>query len=389
MAFDPSCVPSNASSLPCPSSWENTISAPAKVNLFFQTFPKEPRSPGLHEIRSLIAPCTLTDTIQVKVSWLQGDRFSVRIRLTDPTTDLPLGPENLLWQAASAWWEAWRKKLPSQTDPVIAPQIDLTLTKKIPWAAGLGGGSSDAAALLRALQSQAAHPLPEEEMQGSICPSLGSDVYPAYLGQLLAVEGTGHRIASLYTFSPDVTPPSCLLLTFPNIHFSTPLFYRKFDALGESLGGHLGEHLGGHLVELEERKSPLSNSFAPLSLAAFPAQADLVQEIASFAKSVGLACRSGRDIWHYLDALTHDLPVQEKNLDESFSLPEIFLPRGFWQGLWNQGDLYCDLSGTGPTIFLLYPPRLAQAMARLAARLQEMAARRKVEMGVHWTKLIL
>lgn len=377
-----------------PKSWdfEESILAPAKLNLFFQTFPNEPGSSGLHRVRSLIAPCSLTDTIQVKVNWHQGASFSVRIRLADPSPDhlsdsgnsidsghsrasephqgpdLPLGPENLLWQAAAAWWEAWQGK-----QGTFAPQIDLILSKNIPWAAGLGGGSSDAAALLRILQTQLPYPVSEEKMARNICPDLGSDVYPAYLRQMLAVDDTGHRIASLYAFSQPILPPSCLLLTFPDIHFSTPLFYGKLDALAERGGAD----------------ALLSNSFAPLSLEAFPPLAKLLQELIAFAKEESLTCRSGRDFWQYLQAQSHHLLVREKILDESWTLPEISLSQDFWSGLWDQGDLYLDLSGTGPTIFLLYAPRHGEAIARLAAHLQELAARLQVKMGIHWTQLLL
>lgn len=388
-------IPSNmAPDLDAPKSWdfEEFISAPAKVNLFFQTFPKEPGSLGLHQVRSLIAPCSLTDTIQVKVSWHQGTPFSVRIRLADQNADhlldsghcvnsdhsraseppqgpdLPLGPDNLLWQAAAAWWEAWQGERDT-----FAPHIDLTLAKNIPWAAGLGGGSSDAAALLRILQTQLPYPVSEEKMARNICPDLGSDVYPAYLRQMLAVDDTGHRIASLYAFSPPILSPSCLLLTFPDIHFSTPLFYKDFDALAKQEG----------------TDSLLSNSFAPLSLVAFPPQTKLLQELATFTKEESLTCRSGRDLWQYLQTQANHLPVREKILDRSWSLPEISLSQDFWPRLWDQGDLYVDLSGTGPTIFLLYPPWHAEPIARLAAHLQEVAARLQVKMKIHWTQLLL
>lgn len=414
VSSDPaSALPSNLATDPAvpadPKTWdfETLILAPAKVNLFFQTFPKEPGSKDLHQVRSVIAPCSLADRIQVKVSWHQGPHFSVRISLADPGPNLPLGPDNLLWKAASAWWEAWRSE---QSD--FAPQIDLTLAKNIPWAAGLGGGSSDAAALLRVLQAQAAHPVSEEKMARIICPALGSDVYPAYLGQMLAVGGTGHSIENLYVFPPHFLPPSCLLLTFPDIHFSTPLFYGKLDTLGapkaRDKAGGTAEMKGAKWAKRAKwakwakgtkwamgakgakgAEGLFSNSFGPLALATFPAQAKLIQELFEFTKEEDLVCRSGRDLQHHLLLRSQDLPIQKKALDKSFSLPERTLAQDFWPGLWKEGDLYVDLSGTGPTMFLLYPPRLDQAMIRLATRLQTVATKEEIKMKMHWTKLIL
>jgi len=108
--------------------------APAKLNLFLRVLDR--RDDGYHDISSLILPLTLADGVQV--------RRSERLVLTvvgECAADVPRREENLVVRAARVLAEALG----------IEPAASLLLSKRIPVAAGLGGGSADAAATLRAL----------------------------------------------------------------------------------------------------------------------------------------------------------------------------------------------------------------------------------------------
>jgi 4-diphosphocytidyl-2-C-methyl-D-erythritol kinase len=108
--------------------------APAKLNLFLRVLGR--RGDGYHDLRSLIVPLTLADGVQAR----RSDRLVLTV-VGECAADVPRREENLVVRAARALAEAVG----------IEPGASLLLSKRIPVAAGLGGGSADAAATLRAL----------------------------------------------------------------------------------------------------------------------------------------------------------------------------------------------------------------------------------------------
>ncbi|HYZ11283.1 MAG TPA: 4-(cytidine 5'-diphospho)-2-C-methyl-D-erythritol kinase [Actinomycetota bacterium] len=108
--------------------------APAKLNLFLRVLGR--REDGYHDIRSLIVPLTLADGVQAR----RAERLLLTV-VGECAADVPRREDNLVVRAARALAEAEGRE----------PAAELLLTKQIPVAAGLGGGSADAAAALRAL----------------------------------------------------------------------------------------------------------------------------------------------------------------------------------------------------------------------------------------------
>lgn len=133
------------------------IAAPAKTNLWLRILGK--REDGFHEIDTRMVKLGLEDVLWLK--WRDDD--TVVLRCSDPA--LPDGEENLVVRAVRA--------LERHTGKVFSLSIDLE--KRIPSGAGLGGGSSDAAAVLRALNTMASLFLPEEEL-AAVGASIGSDI---------------------------------------------------------------------------------------------------------------------------------------------------------------------------------------------------------------------
>ncbi len=176
---------------------------PAKVNLYLQVLGR--RADGYHDLVTVMQPLSLADELTVTPG---GDA----IRLTCDHPDLACGPENLVYGAALGFQEAAGIK--------VAAHLDLR--KRIPVAAGLGGGSSDAAGALKALNHLYGSPLAETQLQ-VLAAGLGADV-PFFLGQGPAVgRGTGTEL------SPMALPPYHYLLLNPGVSLSTRWVYENLD----------------------------------------------------------------------------------------------------------------------------------------------------------------
>lgn len=176
----------------------------AKLNLVLHV--GHPREDGLHPICSLIASVDLADELTAEPSESGGDRV-----------DCPGVPGDNL--AARALAE-FRSRAGAELPP-LAVRID----KRIPVAAGLGGGSADAAALLRIANELAGEPLGREELL-RLAAGLGSDV-PAQLDPRHAlVQGTGERIER-------VSPPPFAAVLIPDAAgLSTAAVYAELDRRG-------------------------------------------------------------------------------------------------------------------------------------------------------------
>lgn len=187
--------------------------APAKLNLDLHVDP--PREDGFHPIRSHFVTIGLADTVHLELDLPTQD---ARLHFRCDVAELQ-GDDNLCVRAAELFDEHFG--LP-------ADHVALRLEKRIPVGGGLGGGSSDAAAVLRLLGDAAGVPV---EKLRPLAEQLGSDV-PFFL--------SGHRSA-LCTGRGEIvepTPPPTqkyAVLLLPGIHVPTPAVYRGFDDLGGEL----------------------------------------------------------------------------------------------------------------------------------------------------------
>lgn len=172
----------------------------AKVNLHLQVVGT--RGDGYHELRTVFQTVDLADELTVE---LGGTSERAGVRLTVEGADLSAGPDNLAHRAAARFLERW------------APDrgVALTLRKRIPMGAGLGGGSSNAAAVLRALQRALGEPAPAAELW-LLARELGADVPYFLVGGTALGMGRGDEILPL----PDL-PERQLWLVLPPIHVST------------------------------------------------------------------------------------------------------------------------------------------------------------------------
>ena len=184
------------------------VQARAKLNLTLDVLGKRPD--GYHDLRMIMQSVELADAITL--AWNDAGELRVRTSLHF----LPNNEKNLAAQAALRWWEARGR----------APQgLDIAIDKKIPVCAGLAGGSSDAAAVLRALNGMEDAPLPPEKV-AEIGGLVGSDVPYCVLGGTALAEGRGEILTPL----PPL--PRCwAVLCKPEFSISTPALFARIDSV--------------------------------------------------------------------------------------------------------------------------------------------------------------
>ena len=175
----------------------------AKLNLTLEVGEKRPD--GYHELVSVMTSATLHDTVTVE----KADT----ITLLCDRTDLPTDGRNLAVKAAGAFFETTG----------INGGCHITLKKRIPSEAGLGGGSSDAAAVLRALRNLYVPDMPTEELE-SIGAQVGSDVPYCVRGGTVLCRGRGEQMTTL----PGM-PPCWYVIVKPEEAFSTGKMYGEID----------------------------------------------------------------------------------------------------------------------------------------------------------------
>ena len=178
----------------------------AKVNLTLDVLGKRPD--GYHDLKSVMQTISLRDDITIDMG--TGEPW----RLECDREGIPCDERNLAWKAAKLYLDTIHQ------DP---EGLRIHIQKRIPSQAGLGGGSADAAAVLRALNRHYGEPLSIAALAelGSL---VGSDVPFCTLCGTALVEGRGERLRKL----PDL--PDCVFVVCkPEFSASTPELYRKLD----------------------------------------------------------------------------------------------------------------------------------------------------------------
>jgi 4-diphosphocytidyl-2-C-methyl-D-erythritol kinase len=220
---------------------------PAKVNLYLRVVGR--RADGYHDLVTVMQPLTLADELILR-------REGGGLSLECDHPELSPGEDNLIWRAARAFEEATGCKL----------GVHLALRKQIPLAAGLGGGSSDAAGTLLALNRLYGQPLTMEQLH-QLAGRLGADV-PFFLYRRPAVaRGIGTEL------TPLTLKPYSYLLANPGLPLSTRWVYENLDR----------EHLPGlPAVEAWDPEHPerwVRNDLGTVALGRFPELADLLTQL--------------------------------------------------------------------------------------------------------------
>ena len=178
----------------------------AKLNLTLDVLGK--REDGYHDLRSVMQSISLRDDVEIDIGtgkpWnLQCDK-----------EEIPCDESNLAWKAAKLYFDTIGK------DP---DGLEIRITKRIPVGAGLGGGSADAAAVLRALNSHYGYPLSIPAL-AELGGMIGSDVPFCVIGGTALVEGRGERLQKL-----PAIPDCVFVICKPEFSISTAELYAKLD----------------------------------------------------------------------------------------------------------------------------------------------------------------
>ena len=192
--------------------------SPCKVNLLLNILGRRPD--GFHELETLMHPVPLYD----ELSFARGPQ---RIQLTCNDASLPTDSRNLVYRAAELFLEKAQ----------LREGVQLHLEKRVPLAAGLGGGSANAAVTLVGLNELFANPLSQEQLV-PLAATLGSDV-PFFLQDKPALAtGRGEKISSLEFF--PVLAGTALVLVHPGFGIASAWAYQQLQRFPAAVNGQPG-----------------------------------------------------------------------------------------------------------------------------------------------------
>ncbi|MBI3752575.1 MAG: 4-(cytidine 5'-diphospho)-2-C-methyl-D-erythritol kinase [Deltaproteobacteria bacterium] len=260
------------------------VLSPAKINLFLKVLKK--REDGYHDIVSIMQPISLYDEIILKIE--KGKGISVECN----NKSIPCDKTNLVYRAAEVFFRSAR----------IKRNLSIKIKKNIPVAAGLGGGSSNAAAALKALNEITSVCLSQEKLM-EMAAGLGSDVPFFILGKPCLASGRGEIL------EPVNLPQFWYILINPGFPVSTQWAYQNLN-----------------LTKMEE-------------------------DISIAILKVSAACRAGR--WDNPAALQGVLinDLEEATIRKHPEIQEIKTL------LIDFGATGALMSGSGPTVFGIFPDK--------------------------------
>ncbi len=267
-----------------------------KINLYLDVTEKRPD--GYHSVRSIMHAVGLYDIITVRTA--ESRETDIRLFITGEDI-LPTGNKNLAYRAAELYL----------LRSGITASVRINIEKHIPVSAGLAGGSTDAAATLRALNRIYGHFT--ERALSELSAELGSDVPFCLVGGTALCEGRGEIITRL--------PSPCalnLVIAISDEHVSTPLAYSALDALYSDFDGTRslsgGEQLSRQLEAIENGKAntdALYNVFEEAILPDFPGARELKSRLISLGARTALMSGSGPSVFGIFDTFDEALKVKE------------------------------------------------------------------------------
>jgi 4-diphosphocytidyl-2-C-methyl-D-erythritol kinase len=292
--------------------------APAKLNLTLAVVGRRPD--GFHDLHSVMVPLELADRLALAPAF--GPADTLHVTMPDGRSAADLGPpeRNLVLRAIAAARQTLRQRGAEAPLPALAVRLE----KRIPVAAGLAGGSSDAAAAINGSFEAWGIKLADEGLAdadvAAAGAAVGSDVPFFFAGGWALVEGRGERVTPLR--APTGTPPGVLLVT-PALAVPTPDVFRAY-----------------------------ASGARPTGRAALATSQHLAGELAAGLSAARLAERAG------LLAVANDLVPATAAL-----LPELVT---FRRRLGRLLGRSVGQSGSGPTLWVLYPSAGAAAEAKTA-----------------------
>lgn len=250
------------------------VKAPAKINLALDVLHKRPD--GYHEVEMIMTTIDLAD--RVELSLLNQDE----IHITSHNRYVPDDQRNLAYQAAQLL----------KTRFNVKEGVTISIEKQIPVAAGLAGGSSDAAAALRGLNKLWKLGLTMEEL-AEIGSEIGSDVSFCVYGGTALATGRGEIITEL------PAPPTCwVILAKPFIGVSTAEVYRRLDLTGSLHRPDIGEMIAAiKNNSYQQVCENVSNVLEEVTLHLHPEVAQIKDQMKRFGADAVLMSGSGPTVF--------------------------------------------------------------------------------------------
>ncbi len=254
---------------------EKQMKAMAKINLGLDVLGR--RADGYHELRMVMQSVRLYDRLTLRESAKPGIRLSTNLRF------LPTGPENLVCRAAQLMTDEFG----------IREGLDISLYKFIPVSAGLGGGSSDAAAVLVGMNQMYHLGLSTGELMERGL-KLGADVPFCVLRRTALAEGVGEKLTPL-----ENAPRACVLLAKPPVHVSTRSVYEELDR-----SAHEAPHpdIDGQLQairdqDLKKMASLMGNVLESVTIPAFPEIRQIKEQMIELGAAGAMMSGSGPTVF--------------------------------------------------------------------------------------------
>ncbi|HLP16398.1 MAG TPA: 4-(cytidine 5'-diphospho)-2-C-methyl-D-erythritol kinase [Bacteroidota bacterium] len=249
------------------------LQAYAKINLGLRIIERRPD--GFHAIETIFHRISLADELTIEPT-----QRGISLSCTDPA--LPTDSGNLCWKAVACL----------QQECGTDRGASIHLYKRIPSGAGLGGGSSDAASILRTLPALWDCEISPERLN-ALGGSIGSDV-PFFLQDSSAyAEGRGEQLTP---FTLDV--PYWILLVNPGIHVSTPWAYQEFSKkLSEGYRVPRGSLFSSATRRMQPLTEAMKNDFEDVVFPAYPAIRTLKQTLLEVGASHALMSGSGSSVF--------------------------------------------------------------------------------------------
>lgn len=252
------------------------ITAPAKINLALDVIGDRPD--GYHEVDMVMQSIGLTDRIELK--------NSETIILTCTNPQVPVDRKNLAWRAAELLQEVAKERHGE------APGVEIHIEKKIPVAAGLAGGSTDAAGVLIGLNQLWKLDLTPTELM-ALGLKLGADVPFCIMQHTARAEGIGEKLTAI----SSKLHCSVLLIT-PNVEVSTAMVYRSLDTKGikkhPDINGVIDALETG---DIERLCATWGNVLEEVVLGKFPEVAELKRLLGDFGLHAVMMSGSGPSVF--------------------------------------------------------------------------------------------
>lgn len=256
------------------------LKAPAKINYLLDVIRRRPD--GYHDLRMIMQRVNLCDEIDITLNDTPG------LSVTCGRQGVPDGPGNIAWKAARILLDM----------AGTGQGATISITKNVPVAAGLGGGSSDAASVLMGMNELLGLKLSDRQLM-EIGVKLGADVPFFIFKQTALAEGIGEQLQAM----PPM-PSAWVLLVNPGVHVSTAWVYRSLQLTNQKTLTMLPKFFDS----IDNICQILSNDLEDVTIPAFPVIGDIKNRMLEMGASGAMMSGSGPTVF----GLFRDKELAEK-----------------------------------------------------------------------------